>query len=97
LLKEKPEYILISGNTNSTLAGVLVASKLHISVAHVEAGLRIYNRKMLEETNRILTEYISDLLFVPSSTGLKNLKTEGIVNGVYQTGDVMYDAALAVL
>ncbi len=71
----------------------MAASKLHIPVAHIEAGLRSSNRKMPEETNRVLTDYISNLLFVPTHTGVKNLKAEGISNCVYHTGDVMYDAA----
>jgi UDP-GlcNAc3NAcA epimerase len=92
LLKEKPEFVLVYGDTNSTLAGALAAAKLFIPVAHVEAGLRSFNRRMPEEVNRVLTDHLSDLLFCPTETSVRNLTNEGIIEGVFQTGDVMYDA-----
>jgi len=97
LLKEKPNYVLVYGDTNSTLAGALAAAKLHIPVAHVEAGLRSFEMKMPEEINRILTDRISKILFCPTKTAVANLENEGYKNFdclIEQVGDVMYDAVL---
>lgn len=94
LLEEKPDWVLIYGDTNSTLAGALAASKLHIPVAHVEAGLRSFNMRMPEEVNRILADRVSTLLLCPTSVATDNLAREGIVEGVHNVGDVMYDVAL---
>jgi UDP-GlcNAc3NAcA epimerase len=110
LFKEKPDCVLVYGDTNSTLAGALSAAKLHIPVAHVEAGLRSYNRRMPEEVNRVVTDHISEILFCPTQQAVDNLKMEGIVNKpesdrslknpnnrhrkVVLVGDVMLDSAL---
>ena len=94
MLKEKPDIILLYGDTNSTLAGAIAASKLKIKIAHVEAGLRQEPKDMPEETNRVLTDRISSYLFAPSKLGVENLKKEGITQNVYFTGDVMYDIFL---
>ena len=97
LQEEKPDWVLVYGDTNSTLAGALAAKKMHIKVAHVEAGLRSFNMKMPEEINRILTDRISDILFCPTDTAVKNLHTEGYQNldiAITNCGDVMLDAAM---
>ena len=94
LQQERPDCLLVYGDTNSTLAGALVAAKLHIPVAHIEAGLRSFNRKMPEEVNRVLCDHVSNWLFCPTQTSVTNLEKEGITKGVEYVGDLMYDGML---
>lgn len=94
LVQEKPDYVMVYGDTNSTIAGALAASKLLIPVIHIEAGLRSYNRNMPEEQNRVLTDHISEILICPTQTAVDNLKKEGITKNVYLVGDVMCDSVM---
>lgn len=96
-LKEKPDWVMVYGDTNSTLAGAIVASKLHIKLAHIEAGLRSFNMNMPEEVNRILTDRVSNILFCPTDTAIDNLKSEGYEKldcKIIKSGDVMQDGAI---
>lgn len=92
LIKERPDVIIVYGDTNTTLAGALAAAKLKIPVAHIEAGLRSFNRSMPEEINRVVTDRLSSFLFCPTETAVRNLKREGIIKNVFNVGDVMYDS-----
>ena len=92
MMERRPDAVVVYGDTNSTLAAALAAAKLHIPIAHVEAGLRSYNRRMPEEINRVLTDHVSSLLFCPSERSAKNLASEGITEGVEVVGDTMFDA-----
>ena len=94
LLLERPERVIVYGDTNSTLAGALAAAKLNLPLAHVEAGLRSYDRSMPEELNRVLTDHCADFLFCPTAIAVDNLANEGIAKGVHLVGDVMYDSVL---
>jgi len=93
-LEEKPDLVIVVGDVNSTLACAIVAAKLKIKVAHVEAGLRSFDRTMPEEINRILTDHVSAFLFCPTKNAESNLKKEGVANNVFNVGDIMYDVLL---
>ena len=94
LIEQKPNWVMVYGDTNSTLAGALAAVKLNIPVAHVESGLRSFNREMPEEHNRVIVDHCSDMLFCPTQTAVENLFKEGITHGVHLVGDTMYDSVL---
>jgi len=94
LIDQSPDVVVVYGDTNSTLAGALAAAKLHIPLAHVEAGLRCHDRRRPEEVNRVVSDHLSTLLFCPTDRSVDNLRAEGITEGVHQVGDVMYDSVL---
>ena len=97
LESENPDWVLLYGDTNSTVAGALTAAKLHLRSAHIEAGLRSFNRAMPEEVNRVVADHLSDLLFCPTTTAMENMEREGLGERAVLTGDVMFDAVLANL
>lgn len=94
VVKEKPDIVIVLGDVNATLAGALVAAKLHIKIGHIEAGMRSFNKKMPEEINRVLTDHLADFHFCSTKTAVKNLKMDGIKKNVYNVGDIMYDTFL---
>ena len=94
MIAEAPSIVVVYGDTNSTIAAALVAAKLHLPIAHVEAGLRSFDRRMPEEVNRVVTDHLSSILFCPSGTAVENLRHEGITRNVHVVGDVMYDVFL---
>jgi UDP-N-acetylglucosamine 2-epimerase len=91
LLGKRPDWVVIYGDTNSTLAGALAGAKLSVPIAHIEAGLRSFNRRMPEVINRVVADHVSDLLICPSDTAVRNLAAEGVLTGVHLVGDVMLD------
>ncbi len=93
MVEVRPDVVIVYGDTNSTLAAAIAAAKLHIDIAHVEAGLRSFNKRMPEEINRVLTDHVSRYLFCPTSTAVENLDREGVSDGVHNVGDVMFDAS----
>lgn len=94
--RERPDMVLVYGDTNSTLSGAVAAARMRIPIAHVEAGLRSYDRSMPEEINRVLTDAVSSVLFCPTDVSVDNLKKEGITKGVHQVGDIMYELAVTM-
>jgi UDP-N-acetylglucosamine 2-epimerase (non-hydrolysing) len=97
VIGQRPDAVIIFGDTNSTLAGALIAAKLHIPLAHIEAGMRSFNRMMPEEVNRVVADHLSDIHFCSTDTAVRNLRKEGITGGLYMVGDIMYDALRDIL